>query len=271
MAWDRPAGESKPTPEEGYEVRLRQTLEDVLPLMLEGMRQDEEAMIRQGSADPAMLEPEDIIHLKDRVAFLRGLNPHALEGRIIREWQSGDDRLMVSFMTLWTIRAHLAMQRIEGAMQEGKAAGTIPLGEKPDAMIQGLRRSRTEVDAVLSWLLSRSRVFGETYQSQDLLGWIQNREESLRGQPKPGGIAGEYSFLTRILSGPTQGGDREALRALIDREMSGDLMPMEGLLIGALRDEPEVREDLRRGTQSLLKLYQIRPFVDALIPERPGL
>lgn len=258
------------------EIRLREVLGGMLPVFLGYLldRFKKTFMAVPGEEDTE----EDLLESTD---FLQEIPARDLEDKILREWKSGDDLLITSFLTLLILRGHLGLQEITKRL-EGVDKTVIKPPESGDDFWEKIFDEHRDFLGVLSRLLDESKVFGKKYGLEDLKSWIERRTDetqrtlsatkksSMRSELGSGRISQRqmerYKVLDRITSRGFRKEDREALREIIDHDIESELSLAEIDFVYSLRGKPDARGNLKNAVLSLLELHHIRNFVDQATP-----
>ncbi|MBI2640317.1 MAG: hypothetical protein HYW91_00305 [Candidatus Sungbacteria bacterium] len=251
------------------ELRLRNVFENTLPELLAlitiGLRGLQDAIPpddRGMSLDTT---------LDQLIKFLERLDRHTLENKICRELAEGDDTLAVSFLTLIAVRGHLDIEDKKRKIVEAAKEG-IKLSAEGQMVLDAISGAHDDTESALMGLLDGSKTFGRRFGADDLWEFIREDERRVSDLQRHGmrakRVGLEKAFLERILSRDFQKGDRDKMRSVLDQQMQDGLSLAELDIISVLQEKPEMRRQISEDVQGLLKLYQIRKFVDQVIPEQ---
>lgn len=249
---------------ESLEIQIMQILGNTLPAMLAHIAAD----IRDRED---LIPPGEKFSNADLLRFLATQDlPRKTEKKILQEWKSGDEILLISFLTLTVVRGHLNTQNVESGFQEVRESdGKISDGA--EEFLDLVKREHANIVGALLGLMDKSQQFGKRYTARDLKIWVDREESIIREARKLGSrifplTVEDYRVFDRILSENFQKQDRARLREIIDRAMRGAMIYPELNFIEVLEDRPNKKGDLVGNIQSLLRLYCIRQFVDEVIP-----
>lgn len=250
--------------DEMREVRLRETVDETLPVILAIIARELPGYVALGFSKKEF-------SYDDNSKFLQIPDlPQRVKDQMYKEWQEGDQTLLISFFTLAAARGHLYVQDMERGIAEAEEEG-VTLSDEAEMSLNIIRSERAKTESSLVWLLDHSEVFGKRYSADDLRAWVQGEEEFIRrvrklGARIPERILEVYKVFDRILSGNFQKADRDRLRAILDGSIAETLMLPQINFIEVLRGVHGSREELVKNIKSLLMLYHIRKFVDQTIP-----
>ncbi|GEM_PF-1632291 len=240
------------SPEDAYEVEVRNLLDTSVPI--ERARMIDVLKENKGFQD----ELKARRFLQKHIDSLKKLSFQEIKNRIYKEWQEGDDTLIVAFLLIPIVRI--------GA----------------DAREEDEKDIRLETsETALEQILSNSRYFSKRYNQEDLIAWIKQKEEMLRHfagitrkiapktarqahRPLSRNLLEDYKVLDRILGGGREPENIKALHLLINKDIRLEIPETEEWLAKVfLYSSDNAKHELMSQLQYLLRLYKIRD----LLPE----
>lgn len=250
--------------DEMREIRLRETVDETLPAILEVVARELPRYAELGM-------PEEKFSYRDDLKFLQIPDlTQRVKDQMYNEWRAGDPTLTISFLAFAAARGHLHIQDVEQKLAEAKESGITP-SDKTEMFFDLIRNEWVKTEDSLVWLLEHSETLGKRYSVDDLRAWVKSEEELIR-RGKLLGIRisawtlENYKVFDRILSENFQKADRGRLRAILDQAILDALIIPQINFVETLRGVHGSRENLVKNVQPLLFIYHIRKFVDQVIP-----